>query len=55
MWLAPMASGGAEMILEPVKGEIQAVCDGGFEKAAAAFDRVEFGAVGRQREWAEDL
>jgi hypothetical protein len=46
----PRSGGGGEMVFELAKVWVEPVCDGGFEEAAEAFDRVEFGAVGRQRE-----
>ena len=45
----PRSGGGGEVIFELAKVRVEAVRDGGFEEAAEAFDRVEFGAVGRQR------
>jgi len=46
----PRCGGGGEMIFELAKVRVEPVSDGRFEEAAEAFDRVEFGAVGRQRE-----
>jgi len=46
----PRARGGGEMVFEPAQLRIEAIGDGGFEQAAEAFDRIEFRAVGRQRQ-----
>ena len=48
-WGGPRPGGGDEMVLEFAQGEIKSVGDGGFEQAAEAFDRIEFGTVRRQR------
>ena len=47
----PRARGGDEMVLQFAEVEVEAVGDGGFEEAAEAFDRIEFGAIRRQ--WQE--
>ena len=46
----PRARRGGEMIFEPAQRRIEPVGDGGFEQAAEAFDGIELGAVGRQRQ-----
>ena len=38
------------MILELAQCRIEPVGDGGFEQAAEAFDGIELGAIGRQRQ-----
>lgn len=38
------------MSLEPAQRRIESVGDGGFEHAVEAFDGIELGAVGRQRQ-----
>lgn len=42
--------GGDELILKFAQVQIEPVRAGGFEQTAKTFDRLEFGAVGRQRE-----
>jgi hypothetical protein len=41
------------MLFEPAQRRIESVGDGAFEQAAETFDRIELGAVGRQRQQAE--
>jgi len=48
-WSGPRPGGGDEMVLELAQVQIKPVGDGGFEQATEAFDRIEFGTVGRQR------
>ena len=45
----PRPGGGDEMVLELAQVQIKPIRDGGFEQAAEALDRIELGAVGRQR------
>ena len=46
----PAPGCGSEVIFEASERGIKSVGDGGFERAAEAFDRVELRAVRRQRQ-----
>ena len=49
-WGRPRPGGSREVVFKLAQRRVKAVGDGGLQEAAETFDRIEFRAVGRQRQ-----